>query len=284
MEVSFIAEVSSNHHQSIDRCYEFIDKSAEIGCKSVKFQLFRIKKLFSKEILNKDKEIRDREKWELPLEFIPLISERCKSRKIAFGCTPFDLEAVKILEPYVDFYKIASYELLWHKLITECCSTGKPLILSTGMANIEEINAAVEVVKNYKSINFSLLHCISGYPTPPEECNLSAIKTLKKIDKNIKVGWSDHSVNENVIFRAIYHWGASLVEFHLDLDGKGGEFKTGHCWLPEKISRVINSINESQLADGNGKKLPSKIELKEREWRADPEDGLRPLRHIRSKY
>ena len=284
MEVSFIAEVSSNHHQSIDRCYEFIDKAAEIGCKSVKFQLFRINQLFSKEILNKDKEIRDRVNWELPLEFIPLISERCKSRKIAFGCTPFDLEAVKILEPYVDFYKIASYELLWHKLIKECCSTGKPLILSTGMANIAEINAALEVVKNYSSINFSLLHCISGYPTPPEECNLSAIKTLKNLDKNIKVGWSDHSVNENVIFRAVYHWGASIVEFHLDLDGKGGEFKTGHCWLPEKISRVINSINESELVDGNSEKIASEIELKEREWRADPEDGLRPLRHIRSKY
>ena len=121
MSVSFIAEVSSNHHQSIERCYQFIDVAAEIGCDSVKFQLFRIDQLFSKEILNKNKEIRDRKNWELPLEFIPLLAERCKFKKISFGCTPFDLEAVKF-KPYVDFYK----KILWITLgwsNKSCCLT-----------------------------------------------------------------------------------------------------------------------------------------------------------------
>ena len=79
--VKFIAEVSSNHNKDIDRIYKFIDVAASAGCSSVKFQLFKIDKLFSNEILNKSKEHRERKKWELPLDFIPKIYERCKEKK-----------------------------------------------------------------------------------------------------------------------------------------------------------------------------------------------------------
>ena len=282
MSVSFIAEVSSNHHQSIERCYQFIDSAAEIGCDSVKFQLFRIDKLFSKEILSKNKEIRDRKNWELPIKFIPLIAERCKLKKISFGCTPFDLEAVEILKPYVDFYKIASYELLWDELINRCCLSNKPVILSTGMAKIEEIKHAIRIVKNTNCKDFSLLHCISGYPTPIDQCNLKAIDTLRKIDKDFKIGWSDHSKNPYVLNRAINRWNAQIIEFHLDLDGNGGEYKSGHCWLPNEIEPVINATKLFELIDGNGVKEPLLVEEKERLWRADPSDGLRPLKSIRN--
>ena len=180
MSVSFIAEVSSNHHQSIDRCFEFIDTAAEIGCDSVKFQLFRIDQLFSEEILRKNKEIRDRKNWELPIEYIPLLAERCKLRKYLLD-VPFDLEAVKILEPYVDFYKIYIYELLWDELIKSCCLTKKPVILSTGMAVIDEIKHAIKIVKDNDCIDFSILHCISGYPTPLNQCNLKSHRNFKKI-------------------------------------------------------------------------------------------------------
>ena len=147
-------------------------------------------------------------------------------KKISFGCTPFDLEAVKILKPYVDFYKIASYELLWDDLIKSCCLSDKPVILSTGMAKIKEIQHAISIAKNANCKDFSLLHCISGYPTPIDQCNLKAIDTLRKIDKDIKIGWSDHSVNNGVINRAINKWGASIIEFHLDLD-RGMNIKQG---------------------------------------------------------
>ncbi len=282
--VDFIAEVSSNHNQSIERCYQFIDQSASIGCNAVKFQLFRIDQLFAPEILKKNSDISKRSEWELPIEYLPLLSERCHKQGVAFGCTPFDIEAVRILEPYVDFFKIASYELLWHDLISACCTTQKPLILSTGMATMIEIKEAVEVSNKYGCSDLSLLHCISGYPTPLDQCNLAAIKTLRESTNVKQIGWSDHSVSPIVLNRAINHWGASIVEFHLDLEGEGEEFKSGHCWLPEQIKPIIESVKLSEQIDGTGEKGPVDIEKKERDWRADPKDGLRPLKHIRATY
>ena len=85
----------------------------------------------------------------------------------------------------------------------------------------------------------------------------------------------------NVILLAIYKWNASHIEFHLDLDGNGEEFSSGHCWLPDQIQNVIKFVRESKIINGSGVKEPSNSENEERLWRADPEDGLRPLKKIR---
>ncbi len=283
MKVRFIAEVSSNHNQNLDRCLEFIDKAAEIGCSAVKFQLFKIDELFAREILEKSKEHQDRKKWELPVNFLSHLSKRCKEKAISFSCTPFYLQAVEELYPYVDFYKIASYELMWDELLQKCAATGKKVVLSTGMANIEEVQHAVEVVEDTGCQDFELLHCVSGYPTPLGDCNLAAIETLRN-RFSCPVGWSDHSVSPAVINRAIHYWQASMIEFHLDLDGQGAEYKAGHCWLPGEIQAVIDSINTGYLADGNGVKAPAPSEISDRDWRADPTDGLRPLLNIRKTW
>ena len=275
----FISEVSSNHSRDLNRCIEFIDKSADIGCDSVKFQLFKIDELFSKEALVKKPEILNRKEWELPLDFFPSLKQRCKERKIELGCTPFYLKAVQEIYDYVDYYKIASYELLWDSLIEACAETKKKIILSTGMANIKEVMHAVDLC-NKKGVEPIVLHCNSSYPSPITDVNLSAIKTLREIT-NCSVGWSDHSVSINVIMLAIYKWRASHIEFHLDLDGKGEEFSTGHCWLPDQIHKVIKYIRESDIINGSGVKEPSKSEHEERLWRADPDDGLRPLKKTR---
>jgi sialic acid synthase SpsE len=281
--IKFIAEVSSNHHRDIDRSFEFIDAAASSGCKAVKFQLFKIEKLFAPEILKKSAKHRERKNWELPIEFIPKLSERCKSHNIEFSCTPFYLDAVSELEPYVDFYKIASYELLWDDLLAKCARTGKPVIISTGMANILEIQHAVKVLKNNGCKNPTILHCTSAYPTPFSEANLKAIDSIRSAT-NCEVGWSDHTVEPGVIHRAIHKWGAKVVEFHLDLDGTGDEFKTGHCWLPNQISKLITDVKKADGADGDGVKEPTKSEYSDREWRADPKDGLRPFKSIRNNW
>jgi len=98
----FVAEVSSNHSKDIERALEFVDVAASVGCDAVKFQLFRINQLFAPEILSKSERHRKRSEWELPVTFIPLLSDRCKEKNIQFSCTPFYLEAVTELEPYVD--------------------------------------------------------------------------------------------------------------------------------------------------------------------------------------
>jgi sialic acid synthase SpsE len=279
----FIAEVSSNHSKDLGRALDFIEVAAEIGCDAVKFQLFKIDKLFSQEILSKSERHRKRRDWELPLDFLPHLADRCKKLGIHFSCTPFYLEAVLELKQYVDFYKIASYELLWDDLHSACAGTGKPVIISTGMAEISEIIHAVNVLKLNGCIEPTILHCTSAYPTPYQEANLAAIETIREAT-NCKVGWSDHTVNEGVISRAVSKWGAEVVEFHLDIEGKGAEFESGHCWLPDQIKTVIHNIKCGVASDGTGEKKPCSSEMIDREWRADAKDGLRPLRHIRKSF
>jgi N-acetylneuraminate synthase len=280
MTVTFIAEVSSNHNRDINRSLAFIEKAAEIGCDAVKFQLFRIEELFAPEILAKSKEHSDRKKWELPLDYLPVISDKCRDLGIKFACTPFYLEAVNQLYPYVDIYKIASYELLWDDLLRACAKTGKPVVLSTGMATLDEVRHAVNELHRSGCKSLTLLHCSSSYPTRALDCNLAAIETLRN-ELFCPSGWSDHSVDPCVIFRAVHRWKASLVEFHMDLDGTGDEYKMGHCWLPDEIKSVIDCVRTGFLADGKGEKIPNKSEMSEREWRADPIDGLRPLQKTR---
>ena len=279
----FVAEISSNHHRKLDRCFTFIDTAARIGCRAVKFQLFKIDQLFAPEILSRSEQHRRRREWELPVEFIPHLAQRCREQKIQFSCTPFYLDAVAELEPYVEFYKIASYELLWDDLLRCCARTGKPVVLSTGMATLPEIANAVEVLRAAGVSELTLLHCVSGYPAPVGECNLAAMQTLRE-RFGCAVGWSDHSVSVPVITRAVQRWGAQMVEFHLDLDGLGEEFAAGHCWLPEQITTLIADLSTGLLADGDGEKTPSASESADRDWRADPGDGLRPLLSMRNAW
>ncbi|HUB85851.1 MAG TPA: N-acetylneuraminate synthase family protein, partial [Rhizomicrobium sp.] len=138
-------------------------------------------------------------------------------------------------------------------------------------------------LKDAGASDITLLHCVSAYPTPVEEANLSAIAAIREAT-GCKTGWSDHTRKASVIERAVHRWNASAVEFHLDLDGNGAEYAAGHCWLPEEIAPVIARIRESAAADGFGFKGPQPSELSDREWRADPSDGMRPLRHIRASY
>ncbi len=287
--VRFVAEVSSNHHAELDRCLAFVDEAARIGCDAVKFQLFRVEELFAPEILARSPAHRARRRWELPESFLPALAARARERGLAFGCTPFSLRAVEVLRPQVDFLKIASYELLYEPLLAACATTGLPVVLSTGMATEPEVRRAVEVLHDAGCRELTLLHCVSGYPTPPEQSNLAALEVLRGIGASrpglhFAVGLSDHTTSPGVIHRAVHRFGATLVEFHLDLDGRGEEFAAGHCWLPDAAAELIAQVREGLRADGEGGKQPVPVELADRSWRADPRDGLRPLRTVRESF
>jgi N-acetylneuraminate synthase len=278
----FISEVSSNHSRDLDRCLEFVDISAEIGFDAVKFQLFKIDQLFSIEAIQSKPELLDRKAWELPREFIPEIKKRCDQKGIQLGCTPFYLDAVTYLKQYVDFFKIASYELLWDDLLVKCCNTNKPLIISTGMATMDEIDHAVQVAKQNDCSDLSVLHCVSSYPVPDHSINLGAINSMKEYF-SLPIGWSDHSNQISVVVAAVLQWNASIVEMHLDLDGEGAEFGPGHCWLPSDAAMAIDICRKADTYNSLAEKKPADIENEERLWRADPSDGLRPMLIKRSE-
>ncbi len=284
--IPFIADIGSNHNQSLTRAKNLILAAKESGCWGVKFQLFKAEQLW------RDKTVAGRMKhWELPEEFIPELSSFCKALDIAFGCTPFYLKAVDILKDHVDFLKVGSYELLWLDLIRKCAKTDKKLILSTGMGSFVEIlNAMSAAIVHCKSGcndddnvlgSISVLHCNSTYPANLEDCNMAQIEVLRNQFRR-SVGWSDHTTEPGVIYSAI-SYGASIIEFHLDLEDKQGvESRSGHCWKPSKIECVINNISNWLKTEYFSKtSLTQKIE-ELRKSRTDPTDGMRPLKNVKS--
>ncbi len=278
----FIAEIGSNHNRDPERAHALIQASASAGCDAVKLQVFRVDDLFAPEALAHEPQLSARRAWEFPLELLADVRAQCRSANVELGATPFGLWAVETLADQVDFFKVASYEILWHELLRACAATGKPLVLSTGMATEDEIARAVDAVDGA----LTLLHCVSGYPTPPEQANLAAIQTLRE-RFDCPVGWSDHTGVEAVVAQAVLRWDASDVELHVDLDGAG--FEAGeHNWTPTRIRSLRDVVARADLIvdpaiDGDGRKVPQPIELPDVPWRADPSDGLRPLRKTRAE-
>lgn len=272
----FIADIGSNHNKDLDRCNELIKTAKRIGCWGVKFQLFEAEKLYHSSFPER---IEKMKQWELPVSFLCNLKEICEANNIKFGITPFSLEAAAMACLHVDFFKISSYDILRLDLIKACCT--KPLIISTGGANRQEIWDILRLFWNRPDYAPMLLHCVSEYPTKPEEVNMYKLDFLKTF--GTIVGWSDHTVEEGVIYQAVAK-GSDIIEFHLDLeDGLGYESYVGHCWHPDDMERVIYNVRVADVAEGGfgGEGIDKqKIDIM-RSWRSDPEDGLRPLKSNR---
>ena len=201
---------------------------------------------------------------------------------LKLGVTPFYLHAVKEAKKYVDFFKVASYELMWLDLHNSIIKQNLPTIISTGMAELDEI---ITIKNLYESKGFGLdkltfLHCESNYPASYETINLAAINTMKE-KLGCEIGWSDHTRDIDVICNAMFGYGVKTIEMHFDLDGIGEEATGGHCWLPADVQTLIHKVTKFKAMAGSGLKQPASTELKERFWRADPTDGLRPIKKIR---
>ena len=148
-----------------------------------------------------------------------------------------------------------------------------------------EILNKIKLFKKYNFKKYSILHCVSSYPAKVENINLNSIDYLRKITKKkIKIGWSDHTRNSGVIYKAILKHNAEIIEFHLDLDKSGREYKFNHCWLPSEMQNIIEIVKKDNIISGSFNKIVSKSEIVERNWRADPIDGLRPIQKYRKKY
>jgi sialic acid synthase SpsE len=281
----FIAELGSNHNREQKRAFELVDACAAAGAHAVKIQVFRIEDLFAPEVLAARADLRARRAWEFPMDLLAALAEHVHAAGLQFSATAFGLWAIEPLVPHVDFWKVASYELLWHDLLRELAATGKPIVISTGMAGLVEIDAAVDVLSQ---TDVALLHCVSAYPMPDDEANLAAIAALReRYDRPI--GWSDHSRDDTVVERAVRRWGASDVELHVDLPDEAGNEAGEHNWTPQRLARVIVAcegprLEDASPLDGDGVKRPMPAELHDVPWRADPSDGLRPLLATRAPY
>lgn len=224
--VKFIADIAQNHNGSLERALKLADIAKEAGCWAIKPQLYCHDQLY------KDKQFP--EEWEFKVAWVPEFSNYCRMIDLKVGYTMFHKDFRGVIEPYVDFYKISSFDASRDDLINEYSSKGKPLFVSAGLIGGETIRS--------KWRNSIRLHCLSKYPAKVEELNLWMVSAAY-ID-----GYSDHSREPGVIYKAI-GLGAKYIEFHLDLDGKGWESQeSGHCWTPVEIAVVIDNVRIGEKA------------------------------------
>ena len=220
-----IAEVSANHNGSIDRALKLIEIAKEKGADAVKFQTYTADTM-TLDLNTEDFKIDNGGLWdgqslydlykkaETPFDWMVKLFEKGKEVGITVFSTPFDDTAVELLETLdTPLYKVASFELTDHELLKSIAKTKKPVILSTGLGNFQEIEESVNILKDNGSKNIAVLHCISGYPTPTSDLNLATIKDLRN-KLNLVTGFSDHTKGINASIAATA-FGAKIIEKHL---------------------------------------------------------------------
>lgn len=274
--VKFIADIGSNHNQSIDRIKWIMAEAKQAGCWAVKFQLFKASDIYHK---SKTKELLALKENELPAEFIKLIHQYCIEYDLKFGCTPFSFQAVSLLEHYVNFFKISSYEICRTDLIKEAARIGKPIFISTGYADNIEIEAAIEACLEVGNKNIILFHCIPEYPADINELSLDNIYDLAIKFPECRYGYSDHS-RDSAAFCSAIGYPINYIEFHIDAsDEKGNENKSAnHCWTKLHLKNTIDLVRK--IEKSRDIIFHSKYDAI-RAQRADKLDGLRPNKLMR---
>ena len=255
----FVAEISANHNGSLFHAKKLIKIAKKYGADAVKLQSYTPDTLTIKS--NKpDFRIRGGlwngktlwnlyEKAQTPFEWHKELFDYAKRLKIICFSSPFDETAVDLLEDLkCPFYKVASFELNHIPLIKKIVKTKKPVIISTGMANLKEIDLTYNTAKRYGAKEIILLYCVSNYPSKISDFNLNNIRILKE-RYNCKVGFSDHSVDNQVVAAAILA-GAEVIEKHIALEGQKKGFDLAFSLKGKEIKEYVQVIKDASLMMG----------------------------------
>ena len=261
-----IAEAGSNHNGSLEQAKKLIDVAVEAGADAVKFQIYQAENLYSKYTPEfsylKGQNIYELIKSiETPREWIKELARYCETKNIIFLATPFDFEAVDILDKYVPAFKIASFEIVDLELLKYAAAKGKPMIISTGMANLSEIEDTINAIKSTGNEDIILLHCNSLYPAPVEIVNLKAIETMRTAFK-LPVGFSDHTLGIHIPIAAVA-MGACVIEKHFTLDRNLPGPDHSFAIEPDELREMVRCIREVEKAKGTGIKEKSELESEE---------------------
>ncbi len=274
-KVIIIAEAGVNHNGDIENAYKLIDAAVESGVDYVKFQTFSAEKLVSpdaKKAAYQSKNIGDGndyqydmlKKLELSHEDHLLLMDYCNQKDIKFFSTAFDVEGVDYLNQLgLDMFKIPSGEMTNFPYLRSVAQKGKPIILSTGMGALGEIEEAMSVLLKYgaQRDNITILHCNTEYPTPMLDVNLKAMNTIGQAF-GVQIGYSDHTLGIEVPTAAVA-LGAKVIEKHftLDRDLPGPDHKAS--LEPNELKAMVSAIRNIEMAiSGSGRKEPSESESK----------------------
>ena len=255
-----ICELSANHNGSLDRMLELVDAAAATGCDAIKIQTYTPDTM----TLQSDRpEFRiEGGLWDgytlydlyseaqTPYDWHPAIFERARARGVTLISTPFDVTAVELLESLdVPAYKIASFELTDLPLVAAVARRGKPMIMSTGLATLAEIDEAVRTARQAGCDEIVLLHCVSSYPAPDEDSNLRTIPVLRQAF-GVPIGLSDHTHGSAVSVAAVA-LGACVIEKHFTLARADGGPDSAFSLEPGEFAQLCRSVRQGWTALGH---------------------------------
>jgi N-acetylneuraminate synthase len=263
-----VAEMSGNHNQSLDRALEIVDAAAAAGAHGLKIQTYTADTITIRSD-NPDFHIGDKsnlwsgntlhslyEKAHTPWDWHKPILQRCREHGLIGFSTPFDHSAVDFLEELdVPCYKIASFEIVDLPLIRKVASTGKPVIMSTGMATVAELDDAVRAAREAGCEQIVLLKCTSSYPASPEDANIRTVAHLKDLF-DVQVGLSDHTLGVGVAVAGVA-MGASLIEKHFTLKRADGGVDAAFSLEPAEVTTLVEETERAWQALGSVRYGPS---------------------------
>lgn len=270
--ILIIAEAGVNHNGSLETAKKLADTAKECGADIVKFQTAKLDSLVSKSARMADYQKKNTgveesqkhmlKKLLLSFDEFAELARYCKEIGVRFLSTPFDIESIRFLNPMQDIWKIPSGEITNYPYLVEIGKTKKKVILSTGMAEMNEIQAAIDVLKENGTEDMTILHCTTEYPAPIKDVHLNVLRTMTDAF-GYPVGYSDHTLGIEVALAAAAI-GATVIEKHFTLDRNlpGPDHKAS--LEPDELKAMTAGIRKIELALGTSEKKPSEAELKNR--------------------
>ncbi len=265
-----IAEAGVNHNGSLDMALRLVDAAAEAGADVVKFQTFKSEEVISpaapkaeyqkQTTGSEESQLEMVRKLELSADSFATLNDHCSKRGVVFMSTPFDFGSVDLLQRLdVPAFKIPSGEVTNLPFLSYIAKQGRPIILSTGMANLAEVEVAVQTLRRSGTTDLVLLHCVSNYPSQPASVNLRAMHTLAE-HFGVPTGYSDHTEG-TVIPLAAAALGACVIEKHFTLDRTlpGPDHRAS--LEPAELAAMVRGIRVVEAALGDGRKVPADEEL-----------------------
>lgn len=265
-----IAEAGVNHNGRIDTAIELVEVAARAGADAVKFQTFIAEDMISADAPKAEYQMKTTPPGEsqmdmlksLELSFADFekIKAHCDATGIVFLSTPFDFQSVDLLNSLnVPAFKVSSGDLTNHPLLDYVARKNKPVILSTGMSDLNEVEEAVSVIRDTGNQRVVVLHCVTNYPADPVDVNLQAMQTMAATLR-VPVGYSDHTTGIEIALAAVA-LGACIIEKHFTLDRNlpGPDHRAS--LEPEELEQLIRGARKVEASLGDGKKAPSASEL-----------------------
>jgi N,N'-diacetyllegionaminate synthase len=261
-----IAEAGVNHNGDLHRAVDLIDAASQAGADAVKFQTFTVDRLVTRAAPKAEYQKQTTDAAESQYEMLRRLElspaahrelmDYCRGKGLLFLSTPFDEESADLLEELgMAAYKVSSGEITNLPLLAHVARKNKPMIISTGMANLSEVESAVLAVQDAGNHEFVLLHCVSTYPANPADANLRAMHTMRKAF-NVPVGYSDHTSGIEVAIAAVA-LGACVIEKHLTLDTSLPGPDHQASLEPNEFARMVKGVRIIEAALGSGRKEPA---------------------------